>query len=387
VIPTNSQELSLLPPNRRLQRTALRAREIRAFLKRGFRSTAFSISNAPPLKRVPLARGHQCFYQSQQPIVWYTWRPLLLDFDRGQFVNAASQWRHALVQQLAPIYAANPHVAAVLLGGSTARGHADRYSDIELGVFWHQPPTESDRQMAAARISGDLIALYPYDPSEEVWCDDYMLGRVHPDQPKTGVLVEVVHYTTDCLNRTFNAVLEQHRPDALKQNLIAGVVDGVALYNADLVQHWKARATPYPDGLAIAVVNQYAQIDHFWRWEMWLERNANLMMLYQSFAQVQHKLLHMLLGLNRVYYFGFKWLDVVAERLRYKPADLVQRLGRVYQVEPANGAQQLSTLVEESYDLVEQHLPQVDVAWLRAVFHYRRPLWDHAPPVSSKTAL
>jgi hypothetical protein len=38
-------------PNRRLQRTALRAREIRAFLKRSFGSTAFPISNAPPLKR------------------------------------------------------------------------------------------------------------------------------------------------------------------------------------------------------------------------------------------------------------------------------------------------------------------------------------------------
>ena len=60
-------------------------------------------------------------------------------------MNAASQWRHNLAHPLAPIYAANPHVAAVLLGGSTARGHADRYSDIELGVFWHQPPTDAER--------------------------------------------------------------------------------------------------------------------------------------------------------------------------------------------------------------------------------------------------
>jgi hypothetical protein len=45
-------------PNRRLQRTALCAREIRAFLKRSFGSTAFPISNAPPLKRRPL--GGNC---------------------------------------------------------------------------------------------------------------------------------------------------------------------------------------------------------------------------------------------------------------------------------------------------------------------------------------
>ena len=296
-------------------------------------------------------------------------------------MNEASRWRYVLAQQLAPIYAANPHVAAVLVGGSTARGHADRYSDVELGVFWHQAPTYAERQVAAEHINGDLIALYPYDPTEEVWSDDYMLGRAHPDQPQSGVLVEVVHYTTDMLRRTFDAVLDQHTPDALKQNLIAGVVDGLPLYNADLVQCWKDRAAAYPDGLAIAVINRYAQIDHFWRWEMWLHRSSNLMMLYHSFAQVQQQLLHVLLGLNRVYYFGIKWLVVVVERLTYTPPDLVLRLARVYQVAPAIGAQDLATLVEETYDLVEQHRPEVNVAWLRAVFRYRRPMWDHAPPL------
>ena len=95
----------------------------------------------------------------------------------------------------------------------------------------------------------------------------------------------------------------------------------------------------------------------------------------------------MLLGLNRVYYFGFKWIDVVAEQLQHKPDDLVQRLSWVYQVAPAEGAHELTALVEETYTLVEQHFPQVDVAWLRSVFHYRRPIWDHAPPTYRKTAL
>ncbi len=302
-------------------------------------------------------------------------------------MNAASQWRHTLAQQLAPIYAANPHVAAVLLCGSTARGHADRYSDIEFGVFWHQPPTNADRQTAANAISGDLVRLYPYDPAEEVWCDDYMLGRAHPDQHKSGVLVEVVHYTTDFLNRAFDAVLQHYDSDALKQNLIAGVIDGVPLHNAELVQDWKAHAASYPDDLAVAVVNRYALIDHFWGWEMWLARSGNLMMLYHSYTQIQQQLLHVLLGLNRVYYFGFKWLDVVSERLAQKPPDLVRRLRQVYQLEPAEGAHELAALVEETYDLIEKQLPQIDVAWLRAVFRYRRPVWDQAPPIESRAAL
>jgi predicted nucleotidyltransferase len=306
--------------------------------------------------------------------------------ERGYRMNQASRWRYALAQQLAPSYAANPNVAAVVVGGSTARGHADRYSDIELGVFWHQAPTDSDRQRAAEQIDGDLIALYPYEPAEEVWCDDLMLGRAHPDQPRSGVLVEVIHATTDALSHTFDAVLVQHDPDPLTQNLVGGIVDGIALSHADLVQHWKDRAATYPDALAVAVIKRYAPIDHFWRWEMWRQRSANLMMLYQSFAQVQQQLLHVLLGLNHVYYFGFKWLDLVAERLPSKPTNLVARLARVYQEEPAAGAHELTRLVEETYDLVERHRPEVDVARLRAIFHYRRPVWNHAPPFTDRNA-
>lgn len=291
--------------------------------------------------------------------------------EREQIMNPASRWRYALARRVAPVYAANPHVAAVILGGSTARGHADRYSDVELGVFWRRPPTDTDRKAAADAINGDLVRLYPYDPAEEVWCNDYML--------------EVVHYTVDFLDRTLDAVLRQYDPAPLKQNLIAGVVDGAPMHNAALIQEWQSRAAPYPDGLARAVVKRHAQIDHFWRWEMWLARSGNLMMLYQVFTQVQQQLLHVLLGLNRVYYFGFKWLDVIAARLAHKPPDLVGRLRGVYQVEPAAGAQKLATLVEETYDLIETHLPEIDVARLRDLFRYRRPVWEQAPPYGKET--
>ena len=219
------------------------------------------------------------------------------------------------------------------------------------------------------------------DTNEGVWSDDYFLGRAHPDQPKSGVLLEVGHYTVDYLNRTFDAVLQRHDPDPLKQNFIAGIVQAVPLHNADLVQEWKDRAAVYPHGLTLAVVRQNAQIDHLWRSEMWLARGENLMMLYESFVQAQKKMLHVLLGLNKVYFFKFKWLDVVVGRLERKPPDLVARLRRAYQVDPAEGVCEVSKIVEEVYDLIEEEAPEIDVDWLRAVFRYRRPQWEEAPPV------
>ena len=36
----------------------------------------------------------------------------------------------------------------------------------------------------------------------------------------------------------------------------------------------------------------------------------------------------------------------------------------------------LTALVEETHDLVEEHLPEIDVERLREILRYERPLWD-----------
>jgi hypothetical protein len=294
-------------------------------------------------------------------------------------MNPDSLWRQSLARRIAPAYSTNPNIAAVILGGSTARGHADRYSDIELGVFWLQPPTEIERNSAIVQSGGHLIRLYPYDPIEEVWSDDFTMGVSGSNAEKEGVFTEVVHYTTEFMNQTLDAVLLQHNPDELKQNLIAGVFDGIPLHNPTLILEWKTRAADYPQGLQVAVINRHAQIDHFWRWAMFLERGPNLMMLYHSFTSIQQKLLHVLLALNRIYYFGFKWLDVVISRLNITPPNLRQRLIDTFQIPPADASVRLSELVEETYDLVEEHCPQVDVSRLRRIFRYQRSFWDEPP--------
>lgn len=38
-----------------------------------------------------------------------------------------------------------PGVDSVFCAGSTGRGHADRWSDLEIGVFWAQLPSDERR--------------------------------------------------------------------------------------------------------------------------------------------------------------------------------------------------------------------------------------------------
>jgi len=72
-----------------------------------------------------------------------------------------SRWRYALAQQIASHYHANPKVAAVLVEGSVARDYADRSSDIDLAVFWAEPPTTKERRDIVKRAGEDTGTLRP----------------------------------------------------------------------------------------------------------------------------------------------------------------------------------------------------------------------------------
>src|SRR5687767_4797914 len=100
------------------------------------------------------------------------------------------RWRVA--QAIAGAYAADPAVTAVLCGGSTGRGHADRWSDLEIGVFRSGPPDEAWRRQVITDLGGADPRLFAYDPDERVWFDEWWWGG----GAGSGLLVEVVQMTT-----------------------------------------------------------------------------------------------------------------------------------------------------------------------------------------------
>lgn len=285
--------------------------------------------------------------------------------------------RRALAERIADAYTA-AGAEAVLLAGSTGRGEADRYSDLEVGIFWRSAPTDEARAAAVAGAGGDLHRLWPFAEADRAWFDDWFIGR-RGGVPKSGVLVEAVNMTIADAQTTVEDVIERFDPQIEKQLLVAALCDGVGLAGEDLLTPWRDGARVYPDGLARAVVERHAQIDHFWRFPMLRDR-GNAMQAARATADVHERVLHALLAVNRVYWYGVKSLESVAQRLAIAPADLLGRIRLAYELDPAEREEPLAELVEETYDLVERHVPGVDVDRLRAIFRYRRPLWDGEEP-------
>jgi len=204
-------------------------------------------------------------------------------------MNQLSQAGLAVALPIAAVYRTNPNVQAVMVSGSVARGYADHYSDLEIGVFWATPPTDAERTSIIERIGGDLwsLASYTSDP-EWVASEHYGLSAVEINgQRQTDlVMVDTKHVTLACLERCFSDVLERFDTTLAKQILLGAIQDGVPLYDEALLAAWKTRAKEYPESLAIKMIQENLWCGPWFIPQAYVERDDQLV-LYQHVIWMQ----------------------------------------------------------------------------------------------------
>lgn len=269
---------------------------------------------------------------------------------------------------IAERYAAQTGVTAVLCAGSTGRGHADRWSDVELGVFCTAPPSDEARTRPVEEAGGAGLRKFGYDPDERSYNDEWW----YEGPAGAGLLVEVVHLTHDGTDWLLDQLLEAADPSEHLLALASALAYGRPLHGS--VSRWADRVTTYPRPLAAAVVRRHGQIDNFWRWQMYVER-GNRHGLRIHWAGVAAALTHIACALNGRWWPGTKWPAWTLSDLPITPTRLAERLAGVDDLLPADAAKALAALVEETYDLVETHLPEADPDRLRAIFHFTRSPW------------
>ena len=280
-------------------------------------------------------------------------------------MQEASRWRYALAQQIAPHYHANPKVAAVLVEGSVARDYADRSSDLDLAVFWAEPPTAQERRDIVKRAGGGYRHPWPSHREAAGW---------ETRNVREGVAIDVRHTTVKATEGILAAVLEHADPRLSKQQRLAALRSALPLVNPTLITRWQQQAAAYPHELAVAMVRAHLRFRPAWEQERLAGRN-DVLMLYDSFCTAQKHLLLVLLGLNRLYYPGWRWLDLLMDEMQVTPPNLSPRLKQLFaivSIDPLASVYQLHDLIEETFRLVETHLPTVDTRQARARFQERQ---------------
>jgi len=283
-----------------------------------------------------------------------------------------SRWRYVLAQQIASHYHANPKVAAVLVEGSVARGYADRSSDLDLAVFWTEPPTAQERRDIAKRTGERYRHPSPSHKEAAGW---------ETRNVREGVAIDVRHTTVAATEGFLAAVLEHADPSLSKQQRLAALRSALPLVNPTLITHWQQQAAAYPYELAVAMVRAHLRFRPAWEQEQLAERHE-VLVLYDSFCTAQKHLLLVLLGLNRLYYPGWRWMDRLLDQLQVTSPNLSPRFKQLFaivSIDPLASVYQLHELIEETFRLVETHLGEVDTHAARERLRGQRRAWEHAP--------
>ncbi len=286
-------------------------------------------------------------------------------------LNPDSAWRLQLARAVAPAYVAGRRVAAVAVCGSVARGWADRYSDVELTVWWHRAPSAAVRVRCAGRIPhvGERRD-FGQEADLDAWAEDFTVS---------GVKFDVTHRTVEAQARLLSRVVDGHDTSVGRQQVVAEVVHAIPVQGGELLDRWRRRADPYPDGLAQAMVEAHLEFGP----NAWLERLAerdDVLPLAEISVTVVKRVFGVLLGLNRIYHPGYKWMDRTLASMTVCPSALPLRV-RAVMTSPARArVAELERLIEDTIRLVEREAPEIDTSAVRARVHTPARLWDRPPP-------
>ncbi len=129
---------------------------------------------------------------------------------------------------------------AILLTGSAAKGVSDAYSDLDLILYYEQPPSADHLEAVRATLPVSDIRVSA----------DHETGATMEMYVLQGVECQVAHLPIANWERDMGAVLENCEPGTLVEKAIIGLLEGIALHGRDVITRWQERAASYPEGLA-----------------------------------------------------------------------------------------------------------------------------------------
>lgn len=272
---------------------------------------------------------------------------------------------------LADVYASHPDVRVIILGGSAARGSAHEKSDIDLGLFWAAIPSQETLSALLQRAGGQLRRhvdnhhRYSAGNPRREGCIE--IATLEPKSDSLQLDVDFEHETVKGTQAVLAQVLDDGDLSLEKQELLSVLSSGIILHGHGIAEGWQTSAQIYPDEIVYKMVSHYCVgIGKHLLDQMHWTHTEDWFCFYDGLLDVGRRIVLTLLGLNRVWAYtdnpNLKGLRSVTEGLSRKPAHLVDRLGWSLQGSPSAAIAGLTDLVEELLDLVEVHLPTMNVS-------------------------
>jgi hypothetical protein len=274
-------------------------------------------------------------------------------------MNHASQWRIEFAREIAGWYPSQLSVCMIALGGSAARGLADAYSDMDMAVYWE----ELDRAWLAEpplKPAGGERFTYRLLFDDQVAVEQYQLGEAKLD---------VAHFSLAWLEQAVSDIQERADMTPDYQEVLDGFLSAIPFYGEPLYQEWRTRIAAYPDELARRMIRQHLAFPPGWVLEQHGLARGDLLSFYAMVCEMIQNLLGVLAGLNHQYLSMEKpkrSADIL-RRMPLTPRDAAARVQAILSIDRKQAVAELSALISEVLDLVEQHMPEIDTSRTRMI--------------------
>jgi hypothetical protein len=275
-------------------------------------------------------------------------------------MNQPSQEFLAIARRNTAVFQQNPHIKAILVTGSVAKGLADDNSDIDIIMYYDELPGEAafEAYRQAAFDSGG--GFYGGNAEEGFALFQYIDGIRHD-------FAHALLSETETLITEFLA--EPDLEETNKQIMLDGVLTGVPLKGEEITQKWKDQLANYPPQLGDMLVQKHLRFRPHWVLQkMGVDRNE-IIFLQEELLHAVQNIFGVLCGLNKLYHPGkIKGLKYTVAQMQLTPPNVAGRLPGIFEVDGQTAVTQLKKLIEETIELVETHLPHIDTAPTRKLF-------------------
>lgn len=284
--------------------------------------------------------------------------------------SAASVVLLDLAERIVRPFAKLPTARASMVTGSVAKGLADRYSDVDLMIYYaDELPDEATLDAIRTGHGGSARKFLLGDRASGSIIESYFVD---------GVEVQIAHSTIAAWEAEMAQVLETLDCDTPLHKALEGTIAGRALFGEEYVAEWKRRAGEFPPALASAMVRKHLAFFPMWALEHQFRTRDATIFYYQSLVDAACHVMGVLAGLNRLYFttFQVKRMRRFLAPIKIAPPDLADRLEDLFRRDMAEALPALKALVEETVALVEAHMPDVDTSAVRGLLARRPQMWN-----------
>ena len=262
--------------------------------------------------------------------------------------NKASLWRIEMAEELSQYYSSREEVVMVCLGGSSTKGIADAYSDLDIIVYWSEMDEDwiqsSPLESAIGLVRTDIISMAP--------------GSFVESYHIEGVKIDFGHVSM----KDWKEWSTPLAPDSDQIGMIGGFLVSIPFYGKELFLEWKETLSEYPDEIALEIIKK--NLGFFVKGYLLNQcfNRGDLLAYSDGMNQMLKKLITVAAALNRRFYSASepRWIEYELEKMLLLPEKLsYTNICWMLENPGAEAETMLYSIQEELLDMVASQFPEL----------------------------